>query len=113
MRCVLSPVTVTNSDIAIHQPSGINCTEVFYLSVTASGSPFPHYQWEFNGTTWSVVDLMYRLIVQNINRDYELPVFVYNTASGCEDIYSTEVTVTVFPDHDQCTTCGDNCTGGT
>jgi hypothetical protein len=98
------PVTViVTPDIAITtQPVGGSiCTGGnFDLSVTASGSPSPHYQWEaFNGTTWSVVGSdvpTYNTGTLTTTTSYR--VFVYNTASGCEDIYSTEVTVTVFPD---------------
>jgi hypothetical protein len=99
-----STVTVTVfPDITITaQPVGGSiCTGGnFDLSVTASGSPNIHYQWQsFNGTAWSNVgsDLAtYNTGLLTATTSYR--VFVNASENGCEDLYSTQVTVTVTPD---------------
>lgn len=97
-------VTVTVfPDISIStQPTGGSiCTGGnFDLSVTASGSPDIHYQWEsFNGTTWSVVGAdspNYNTGTLTNTTSYR--VFINADENGCEDLYSSQVTVTVFSD---------------
>jgi hypothetical protein len=95
-------VTVT-PDIAISaQPIGGSiCTGGnFDLSVTASGSPDIHYQWQsFDGTTWANVGTdqnTYNTGVLTATTTYR--VFVSADESGCEDVTSVEVIVTVTPD---------------
>ena len=90
-------------DIAISgQPVGGSiCTGGnFNLSVTASGSPDIHFQWQsFNGSDWSVVGLdqaTYNTGVLTATTTYR--VFVNADESGCEDVTSAEVIVTVTPD---------------
>jgi protocatechuate 3,4-dioxygenase beta subunit len=95
-------VTVT-PDIAISaQPVGgsICLGGNWDLSVTASGSPDIHYQWQaFDGTNWSNVGTdspMYNTGILNATTLYR--VYVNADESGCEDVYSAEIEVTVFPD---------------
>ncbi|MEO5905903.1 MAG: hypothetical protein ABIQ11_04220, partial [Saprospiraceae bacterium] len=95
-------VTVTpDISISVQPVGGSICTGgTFDLSVTASGSPDIHYQWEaFNGITWVVVgsDLpTFNTGVLTSNTDYR--VFVNAEESGCEDIYSAQVTILVTTD---------------
>jgi O-acetylhomoserine/O-acetylserine sulfhydrylase-like pyridoxal-dependent enzyme len=73
----------------------------FDLSVTASGSPDIHYQWQsFNGTTWSNVGTDISTIQHRstLRKTTTYRVFVNADESGCEDVYSAEVIVTVSPD---------------
>ncbi len=99
-----SPVTVTVfPDISITaQPVGGSiCTGGnFNLSVTASGSPDIHYQWQsYNGSLWSNVgsDIpTYNTGVLSATTTYR--VFINADENGCEDVYSSEVVVTVTPD---------------
>ena len=100
-----STVTVTVfPDISISaQPVGGSiCTGgSLDLSVTASGSPDIHYQWEqqTGPTTWVVVGTdspNYNTGALTITTIYR--VWVNADESGCEDVYSSEVTVNVTPD---------------
>ena len=65
----------------------------FNLSVTASGSPDIHYQWQyFNGTTWVNVGTdspNYNTGALTASTDYR--VFVHADESGCEDVYSAAI----------------------
>jgi hypothetical protein len=98
-------VTVTVfPDIAISaQPVGGSiCTGGnFNLNVIASGSPDIHYQWEqqTGPTTWITVGTdspNYNTGALTATTIYR--VWVNADESGCEDVYSIQVTVTVFPD---------------
>src|SRR5688572_26045697 len=100
-----SEVTVTvTPDISISaQPVGGSiCTGGnFNLSVTASGSPDIHYQWQQNTGpgTWIIVGAdqnTYNTGALTATTQYR--VFVNADESGCEDVYSTQVEVTVTPD---------------
>jgi hypothetical protein len=69
--------------------------------VTASGSPDIHYQWEqqTGPTTWITVGTdapNYNTGALTATTIYR--VWVNADESGCEDLYSSTVTVTVFPD---------------
>ena len=95
-------VTVT-PDISISaQPVGGSiCTGGnFDLSVAASGSPDIHFQWQsFNGSEWVNVGIdqpTYNTGVLTATTTYR--VFVNADESGCEDVTSAEVIVTVTPD---------------
>jgi hypothetical protein len=84
---------------------------------TASGSPDIHYQWQlFNGTIWVITgsDLpTYNTGILTQTTNYR--VWVNADESGCDDVYSTEVTVTVTPDISISAqpVGGSICTGGT
>src|SRR5688572_2529815 len=100
-----SEVTVTvTPDISISaQPVGGSICEGgnFNLSVTASGSPDIHYQWEQNTGpgTWAVVGTdqnTYNTGALTTTTNYR--VFVYADESGCDDVYSNEISVIVTPD---------------
>jgi hypothetical protein len=96
-------VTVT-PDISINaQPVGgsICAGGDMTLNVTASGSPDIHYQWQqrTGPSTWVVVGAdqnTYNTGALTATTIYR--VFVNADESGCEDVYSSEVTVTVTPD---------------
>src|SRR4029079_13949525 len=116
-----SDVTViVTPDISIStQPVGGSICEGgnFNLSVTASGSPDIHYQWEqqTGPTTWVVVGTdspSYNTGALSVTTNYR--VWVNADESGCEDVYSTIVTVTVTPDISITTqpVGGSICTGG-
>ena len=72
----------------------------FDLSVIASGSPNIHYQWQyFDGTDW--VDTGFDQADYNtgtLTDTTDYWVHIYASESGCEDVYSTVVTVNVTPD---------------
>jgi protocatechuate 3,4-dioxygenase beta subunit len=95
-------VTVTPDITITAQPvGGAICTGGnFDLSITASGSPDIHYQWEaFLAGTWTTVGTdqpTYNTGVLTQTTVYR--VWVNADESGCEDVYSTDVTVTVTPD---------------
>ena len=99
-----APVVVTvTPDISITtQPVGgsICLGGDLTVSVVATGSPSIHYQWQaYNGEFWVVVgsdNPSYNTGAITATTNYR--VFVNSSQSGCEDIYSTEVTVSVFPD---------------
>ncbi len=102
---VYSTVVTVNvtPDISISaQPVGGSiCTGGnFDLSVIASGSPNIHYQWQyFDGTDWVDTGLDqadYNTGVLTDTTTYW--VHIYANESGCEDVYSTVVTVNVTPD---------------
>ncbi|HJW31597.1 MAG TPA: hypothetical protein VJ508_20370, partial [Saprospiraceae bacterium] len=95
---------IVTPDISISaQPvGGAICTGGdFTINVTASGSPNILYQWEqFDGTNWNTIpgatSPTYNTGALTATTLYR--VFVYATESGCEDVYSNEVTVEVTPD---------------
>ena len=95
-------VTVTPDIVISAQPVGGSiCTGGnFDLSVTASGSPDIHYQWQsFNGSAWANVGIdqpTYNTGVLTATTTYR--VFVNADESGCEDVMSASVIVTVTPD---------------
>jgi hypothetical protein len=99
-----SPVTVTvfpDINISAQPVGGAICTGGdFNLSVTASGSPDIHYQWQsYNGTAWSIVGTdspNYNTGVLTTTTTYR--VFVNADENGCEDVFSSEVVVAVSPD---------------
>src|SRR4029079_1990354 len=89
---VYSSIVIVNvaPDISISaQPVGGSiCTGGdFNLSVTASGSPNIHYQWQlFNGTVWNNVGTdipTYNTGALTSTTNYR--VFVFATENGCED----------------------------
>jgi hypothetical protein len=102
--------TVSNNALAIITPDisitaqpmgGAICTGGnFDLSVTASGSPNIHYEWQvFNGTTWTVTGTdspNYNTGTLTATTMYR--VSVHAEESGCDDLYSSDVTVIVTPD---------------
>ena len=97
-----SDVTVTvTPDISItNQPVGgpICVGGNFNLSVTATGSPGLHYQWQqqTGPTTWIIVgndQNTYNTGALSLTTVYR--VLVYATESGCEDPLSQDATVTV------------------
>ncbi len=94
---------IVTPDIAISaQPVGGSiCTGGnFDLSVTASGSPDIHYQWQsFDGTNWGNVGTdqnTYNTGILTTTTTYR--VFVNADESGCEDVMSVEVIVVVSLD---------------
>jgi hypothetical protein len=74
--------------------------DIHYQWQSASGSPDIHYQWEaFDGTNWSNVGTdqdSYNTGILTTTMSYR--VFVNADEPGCEDVYSAEVEVTVYPD---------------
>ncbi|MBK9983126.1 MAG: hypothetical protein IPP15_12015, partial [Saprospiraceae bacterium] len=71
------------------------------LIVTASGSPDIHYQWQqqTGPSSWVIVGTdqsSYNTGALSVTTTYR--VFVNAAESGCEDVYSTDVTVVVTPD---------------
>ena len=95
-------VTVTEDiDISVQPVGGSICIGGnLTLSVVASGSPDIHYQWQaFTAGSWIVVgsDLS-SYNTGSISSTTLYRVFVNADESGCEDVYSSEVTVTVTPD---------------
>ena len=101
---VSTTVTViVEDDIAIDaQPVGGSICEggTWDLSVTASGSPGLHYEWQWdNAGTWTVVGTdqnTYNTGALTSTQSYR--VIVSATEAGCEDVVSTTVTVTVEGD---------------
>src|SRR5207344_2822483 len=95
-------VTVTNDISITAQPiGGAICTGGnFDLSVVASGSPNIHYQWQsFDGSTWSNVGTdLPTYNTGTLTQTTTYRVFVNANESGCEDLYSDQVTVIVTPD---------------
>ncbi|MGB4848977.1 MAG: hypothetical protein WBP41_13725, partial [Saprospiraceae bacterium] len=97
-------IAIIAPDISISaQPQGGFICEGGNLNlvVTASGSPNIHYQWQqqTGPSTWIIVgsDLStYNTGALAITTTYR--VFVNAIESGCEDLYSTDVTVVVTPD---------------
>ncbi len=95
-------VTVTPDIVISAQPVGgaICIGGDLTLAVTASGSPNIHYQWQaYNGEFWVVVGNdapSYNTGTIASTTNYR--VFVNANESGCEDVYSTEVSVEVYPD---------------
>ena len=102
------PATVTvTPDISISgQPVGGSvCTGgTWLLNVTASGSPNLTYQWQDSivGGTWQNVSEVggntasFTTDVLSVTTWYR--VFLAASESGCEDLFSTTVMVTVYPD---------------
>jgi hypothetical protein len=96
-------VTVT-PDIAITtQPTGNSiCSGGSHtMSVVATGSPGIQYQWEvFSSGIWVQVPgaTSSTYVAGPLTSTTDYRVFVYATQSGCEDLYSNPVTITVYPD---------------
>src|SRR5678809_1616040 len=99
---VVTVVVTPDISIAAQPVGGSICTGGnFDLSITASGSPDIHYQWEqqTGPTTWVVVGAdspSYNTGALSATTNYR--VWVNADESGCEDVYSTIVSVLVFPD---------------
>ena len=96
-------VTVTPDISIIGQPVGGSICEGgnFDLSVTASGSPNILYQWEvYNGASWITISGAnssgFNTGALSQSTDYR--VLLSASESGCEDLFSEVVTVTVVPD---------------
>lgn len=69
------------------------------MNVSATGSPGLNYQWEiFNGSIWTAISgaTASTYIAGPLTSTTQYRVFVYNNLSGCEDVYSSPVTITVF-----------------
>ena len=103
---IFSTVVAVNvsPDIAISaQPVGGSiCTGGnFDLNVVASGSPSIQYQWEiFNGTIWVSISgansASYNTGILTATTQYR--VYVSASENGCEDVFSSIVSVIVTPD---------------
>src|SRR5688572_1185307 len=111
-------IVTPDISISVQPVGGSICTGGnFTLNVTASGSPNIHYQWQsFNGTIW--VNIGTDLPTYNtgaLTQTTNYRVFVNASENGCDDLYSTEVTVNVFPDISISAqpVGGSICTGGT
>jgi len=114
----VSVILTPDISISAEPIGGLICTGGnFDLSVTASGSPDIHYQWEvFDGTDWVVTGTdspSYNTGVLTLTTSYR--VWVNADESGCEDVYSQDVTVIVTPDISISgqPVGGSICTGGT
>jgi hypothetical protein len=98
---IVSVLVTPDISITAQPVGGAICTGGnFDLSVTASGSPNIHYQWEvFDGTTWTATGTdspNYNTGILTATTMYR--VSVHAEESGCEDLYSVDVTVIVTPD---------------
>ena len=97
VQVVVTPdITITAEPVGGSICTGGN----FDLSVTASGSPDIHFQWQaFNGSTWSNVGTdisTYNTGILTTTTTYR--VFVSADESGCEDQMSVQAQVIVTPD---------------